>query len=179
MNTRHRPRAPLEANMRTSDPDDPINALYGEHDAALEHLELLGSTGREMAREGPTAPRLAAFEKAVAFLDSEIRAHNEWEEVHLFPRLEAAMGPGGPCMVMRAEHRELWDHYGTLGPLLAAVREGRAGEEGVKQLSRVADAIESLLSAHIAKENDILFPMARRFLTAEDMVALKAARPAA
>lgn len=164
--------------MRTDDPNDPINALYGEHDEALEQLRILGASGRAMAERGVTGNELAAFEGAVRFLDTEIRAHNEWEEINLFPRLEARTGPGGPCMVMRAEHRELWGLYGTLGPLLEKAKGGTVAPEGLKSLAEVAGAIERLLSQHIAKENDILFPMARNVLSADDLSAMRAARPA-
>lgn len=163
--------------MRTSDPGDPINALYGEHDEALQHLDLLGKSGRAMAAQGASPTALADFERAIRFLDHEIRAHNEWEEVNLFPRLETYMGPGGPCMIMRAEHRQLWDLYGSLGPLLDSVRQGRADAEGFRHLSAAADSIVDLLSNHIAKENDILFPMARRMLTPQDLAAMAATRP--
>ena len=162
--------------MRTSDPTDPINALYAEHDEALRHLELLRASGRAIAAEGASAAPFRDFERAVEFLDHEIRAHNEWEEVHLFPKLERFTGPGGPCSVMRAEHRQLWDLYRDLGPLRTSAREGRATAEDLRVLSRVADSIHDLLAAHIAKENQILFPMARRMLSETDVQQMAAQR---
>lgn len=156
---------------------DPIDALHAEHDEALAQLRVLGRAGHALAEQGARDEHLAAFVGAVRFLDHEIRAHNEWEEVHLFPRLEAYLGPGGPCVVMRAEHRELWDLYARLAPLLEAARAGRASRDDLGMLSHAADAIADLLSAHIEKENQILFPMARRFLAPADVAALAAARP--
>lgn len=172
-------RQPMEETLRTNDRNDPINALYTEHDHALHHLQMLGRSGRVMAASGVAPEPLAEFRTAVKFLDTEIRAHNQWEEDHLFPILELYMGPGGPCSVMRAEHRTLWDTYGALRILLKKVEEGSADSAALEHLALVADAIVDLLGNHIHKENEILFPMARRLLRPADLEKLQAARPAA
>ena len=146
--------------MRIGDARDPIDALYGEHDEALEQLSLLGDAARSLAAGGDIGRAMDDLDRAVGFLDREIRAHNEWEETHLFPRLERYTGPGGPCGVMRSEHRQLWDLYGSLGPLRDKQRGGKATAAERERLGSVAASIVDLLSAHIAKENEILFPMA-------------------
>lgn len=156
---------------------DPIDALYDEHEAALRELERLRVAAKSL--DGPQAAGLADLEAALAFLATEIRAHNAWEEDHLFPKLELYTGPQGPCMVMRAEHRQLWDLYDRVGPVLTAVKEGRATQDETAQLSRIASAIVDLLVAHIEKENQILFPMARNMLRPAEIEALRAARPEA
>ena len=131
--------------MRTNDPKDPISQLYDEHDHALNQLEILRKTGRAMAKEGISPERLQEFRSAVAFRDHEVRAHNEWEENHLFPLLELYTGPGGPCAVMRAEHRSLWDTYGALGPVLLKVETGAADSAVLEQLAFLADSVVDLL----------------------------------
>jgi len=165
--------------VRTDDPRDPINQLYGEHDHALNQLQILRSTGRSMVSEGVSPERLARFRYAVSFLDHDVRVHNEWEENHLFPLIELYTGPGGPCSVMRAEHRSLWDTYGAIGPALLKVESGTADRGSVEHLAFLADSVVDLLSGHIAKENEILFPMARRMLGLADLDKLVAARPPA
>ncbi len=165
--------------MRESEPTDPIDALYTEHDHALEQLGILERSSGDLAERGVSPGALSDLERAVAFLDGEIRCHNQWEEDHLFPLLEARMGPAGPCAVMRHEHRELWDAYAELIPLVEAARSRVADPDGMARLRRVAGAIVGLLTAHIAKENEILFPMARRLLSVADVAALRAVRPAA
>jgi hemerythrin-like domain-containing protein len=162
--------------MRTSDAGDPINQLYGEHDEALAHLQALRVSGRAMIRDGARPEHLAGFRAALRFLDDEIRIHNQWEEDHLFPVLELYTGPGGPCAVMRAEHRTLWDTYGAIGPLLERVENGGSDSESVEQISGLADAVVDLLVDHIHKENEILFPMARRMLGPAEIAKLAAAR---
>ena len=153
---------------------DPIAALYDEHEAALRELERLRLAASRLAEPGS----IAEIEKALRFLETEIRAHNQWEEDHLFPKLELYTGPHGPCMVMRSEHRQLWGLYDHLEPVLAVVKQGTAGPEERAQLSRLALSIVDLLVQHIAKENQILFPMAKQVLRPEDLDAMRAARPA-
>lgn len=153
---------------------DPIDALYDEHEAALRELERLHVAAGRLEEPGA----VAGIETALRFLETEIRAHNQWEEDHLFPRLELYFGPSGPCTVMRAEHRQLWDLYAHVGPLLEVVKQGTAGPEERAQLSRLALSIVDLLVQHIAKENQILFPMAKQVLRPEDLDAMRAARPA-
>lgn len=140
--------------MRTSDPHDPINALYAEHDVALVQLETLGKTAEELAERGADPETLGRFDAALAFLEGKIREHNEWEENHLFPMLELRMGPAGLSAVMRAEHSMLWQAYSRLEPLRRAVREGAPDAETFRRISGVAREIVELLSDHIAKERE-------------------------
>lgn len=153
---------------------DPIAALYDEHEAALRELERLRLAASRLEEPGS----IEEIEKALRFLETEIRAHNQWEEDHLFPKLELYTGPHGPCMVMRSEHRQLWGLYDHLEPVLAVVKQGTAGPEERAQLSRLALSIVDLLVQHIAKENQILFPMAKQMLGPADLEAMRAARPA-
>ena len=153
---------------------DPIDALYDEHEAALRELERLRTSATGLGL--PEA--VGEMEGALRFLETEIRAHNQWEEDHLFPKLEVFTGPHGPCMVMRSEHRQLWGLYDHVGPLLEVVKRGAAAADERAQLSRLALSIVDLLVQHIAKENQILFPMAKQMLRPADLEAMAAARPA-
>ncbi len=99
--------------------------------------------------------------------------HHKKEEGVLFPAMEAAGIPaeGGPIAVMLAEHQE--------GRRLTAAM--RAGAEKLQSGDPTAreevaqNALEyvALLRQHIAKEDNVLFPMADRAIqgSAEDQVA--------
>ncbi len=165
--------------MRTGDSNDPIDQLYAEHDHAVEQLNLLARSARTLRESGVSPGALAELHTAVRFLDREVREHNEWEENHLFPLLELYTGPGGPCAVMRAEHRQIWDIYHAIGLLLEKTDAGTADTATVEHLAHLADSIVDLLGNHIHKENEILFPMARRMLSPADVKKLALARPAA
>ena len=56
--------------------DHPIRLLRREHDEALAVLDRLEAAVRNLA--APDA--MAAVEEAIAFLDEDLRAHNEREE---------------------------------------------------------------------------------------------------
>lgn len=110
----------------------------------------------------------AYLQDAVAFSQGFVdRCHHGKEEHCLFPCLERRGIPreGGPIGVMLAEHeqgrqlvrriREATDRYQAGG--------GEAGE-----VVELAWQYIELLRAHIAKENQILFPMGEAVLTEPD-----------
>jgi len=107
----------------------------------------------EALRSGDVPERHFATARQVhALLCGAVRRHNEDEERGLFPVL-GANAPLGPFLV---EHETLW----KLEEELAASIDGGDGDE----VARVALEIVDLLRAHIQRENDILFPMARALL---------------
>jgi hemerythrin-like domain-containing protein len=139
--------------------DDPILLLRREHDEALAVLDQL-----ELAVSNLTAPgALAAVQSAIAFLDQEVRGHNEREEECLFPMIERYLLPAGPTAVMRSEHRDLWT---LLTALKAGVQELPPSTSTIHQQGLL---VVDLLRRHIAKENQVLFPMATQLLTRDEM----------
>jgi hemerythrin-like domain-containing protein len=107
-----------------------------------------------------------------AFTDG---CHHSKEERHLFPLLQerAPELTRGPVGVMLAEHdggRE------RIRRLLACLEQAEAGDAAaVATAAEQLAAYSQLLRSHIAKENNVLFPLADRVLTDEDQVALDAA----
>ncbi len=99
--------------------------------------------------------------------------HHRKEEGVLFPAMEAAGIPrqGGPIGVMLAEHEE----GRRLTRLMRAAAEKlAAGETAAKtEVVMNARAYTRLLHQHIAKEDQVLFPMADRViqLSAQDKLA--------
>jgi DUF438 domain-containing protein len=104
-------------------------------------------------------------EYLVTYVD---RCHNQKEERALFPRLAQRGVPmeGGPVAVMLGEHkvaRELVDRID------AAAKGYVAGEHGrLPELKTAFGAYAELNKAHYWKENDILYPLANRVLSADD-----------
>jgi hemerythrin-like domain-containing protein len=146
--------------------DHPITLLRREHDEALAVLYQLEAAVRALTMPGVSGRShldLGAIEKPIAFLDEEVRAHNEREEESLFPVLERYLPPSGPTAVMRFEHREFWN---LLSALQAAVRESPPSPSTICERGL---AVVDLLRRHIEKENGILFPIAEQLLSSEDM----------
>ena len=121
-----------------------LEALKHAHrrgEAMLAHLErALISLDRE---GGPLEP----IDEFLAFCDGELEAHFSQEEESLFPRLERVIGPAGPMKAMLEEHLSLWKAEDAL-------------KEGLKAV-RGASSQVSLEKA--------LFPLAERFLSAQDI----------
>ena len=98
-----------------------------------------------------------------ARFQTELEIHMRLEEDLMFPSFEAFTGPGfGPPAVMRAEH-------GQIRGFLAAI-EGLLRVE--QPIDEAADALETLLSAHNAKEERIVYPLFERHAPGEAYAAL-------
>jgi len=86
--------------------------------------------------------------------------HHRKEEGVLFPAMQAAGIPseGGPIGVMLAEHQEGRRLTAAMRAAAEKLQAGDAG--GSEELVQNALPYVALLRGHIAKEDDILFPMA-------------------
>lgn len=144
-----------------------IDQLRHDHDAILLALRILGRMA-EQARHGQLAQADAA--SFITFIrEFADTCHHGKEEGHLFPAMIAAGLPsqGGPVAVMLHEHDEGRE-------LVAAMERASATEFDAAAFARAADAYAEQLTAHIAKENNVLFPMAERIIAPERLDDLDA-----
>ncbi|MBP1684670.1 MAG: hemerythrin [Deltaproteobacteria bacterium] len=128
-------------------------------------VELLGRQHQDVLA------RLSAVEQAgngagvladfATYLQREVMEHFVLEEQALFPILERHIGrTHGPLAVMDMEHA-------TFRELLEGLTAG-LGSDDTAQAQRRTHAIIDLLRDHIAKEDNVLFPMAARVLSGEE-----------
>ncbi len=101
------------------------------------------------------------------------RCHNQQEEQHLFPLLEkrGVSREGGPLAVMLAEHEAAREMLQRLEPMVAAWVGGDTS--GLAELRQLVGDYVTLCTDHYWKENDILFPLAAKTLTPEDVAAVE------
>jgi hemerythrin-like domain-containing protein len=144
----------------------PSEELRHEHDVIL--LVLQGAERQAALR----APKQGNLNEMLDFFANFIdRCHHTKEERWLFPKMEErGLSHGGvPIGVMLREHSQ-----GRA--LVAAMKEKLTGWHADKQtvadLKRDLLDYVALLRLHIDKENNILFPMAEKGLTAEDQQSL-------
>lgn len=109
------------------------------------------------------------FEKFTYFIKNFIDiCHHGKEEKVLFPLIEKYGFPreGGPTGVMLLEHEQ----GRTLAKVLAdAVERYKKGEEAAKRvIIESSQAYILLLTQHIPKEDEILYPLADRILSADE-----------
>jgi hemerythrin-like domain-containing protein len=142
---------------------DPIARFMQEHDATLMHLAALNKAAKELREAGFAPSSYARLILAVEFLNEEIVVHNKREEAALFPVLERYVE--GPTQMMRNEHRAMRAHLRRLQKALSRVRRGIPGPRALIEINARSQNVVQLFVNHIHKENEILFPLVRKFLT--------------
>lgn len=144
---------------------DPLERFAAEHREALAVLGRLEQAAAGLRDRGDPATHFATARDAHAFLAGPVRRHNENEELALFP----VLGDDAPTAVFVEEH----------GRLRALERElDRAiGAADARHTAAVAVELADLLRAHIAREDDVLFPMARALLGAAGLARVAARLP--
>lgn len=139
----------------------PTGVLREEHEVILRALTVLERVGRTMA-QGKTVPRETIASLANFFRTFADRCHHAKEEAHLFPALveHGIPNEGGPIGVMLSEHEE-----GR-----ALVRTFAEGDPAIA-ISAIRRFV-ILLRDHIAKENEVLFPLSDEVLPQQEQAAM-------
>lgn len=149
----------------------PTETLMAEHRGIEKMLRVTENAAERLSRGEPVD--VSIFEKAVDFFRNFAdRCHHGKEEKQLFQRLVAhgMDREKGPVGVMLKEHELGRGHIRGMSEAIKRLREGepQAGQD----LIRHALAYAELLTAHIRKEDQILFPLADRTLLPEEQAEL-------
>lgn len=148
--------------------------LKEEHRIIERVLASLESAADRLRAGRPTHPRvfIMAADFIQGFADG---CHHKKEEGVLFPAMQAAgvPGEGGPIGVMLAEH----DQGRRLTAGMRAAAERLAAGETSASEAVVDNALRyvALLREHIAKEDNVLFPMANRVIEGPAQTGISAA----
>jgi uncharacterized protein len=129
----------------------------------------------ERALAAPVPPPASLVADALEYFTGYVeRCHNRKEEDHLFPLMEARGVPrhAGPLAVMLAEHRRSEAALAALSSAASDYVAGRA--EALPALAAAFGDYAGVLKDHFWKENDILFPLARRALAPGDAERVEA-----
>jgi hemerythrin-like domain-containing protein/uncharacterized protein (DUF2249 family) len=137
----------------------PTADLRHEHDLILRALAVM-----QRLVNAPALDRQALGEVVEFLRTFADRCHHGKEEEHLFPVLAARGVPvdGGPIGVMLAEHEQ--------GRAMLRLMADGGDAEAVDAARRYA----AVLREHIAKENDVLFPIAEQALTPAEQERVRA-----
>ena len=151
----------------------PTEELKHEHRVILMVL----AAGRKKAEEAARTKRVdkAYFEKTLDFIRSFAdRCHHAKEEKQLFVKMvERGFSlQSGPLAVMLQEHKQGRAWVRAAADALPTAATGDA--QAVESFTRNLLSYITLLEAHIGKEDNILYPMADRVLTAADQSDLAA-----
>lgn len=140
-----------------------IDRFSREHDAFVVQLDGLRA---EVARGGDVR---AAIER-MRVLAAPLLTHAGNEEALLFPDLVLKLGgeTGGPVGVLREEHVII---HGQVDQLSA--------EPTRAEFDQVFAAFDKILREHIAKEEDVVFPLSAQLLSDERLREMNEEIPAA
>ncbi len=150
----------------------PTDILVHEHEVILEALgtlrELAGRIGASQQPPAEAAEALADF--LASYADA---LHHGKEEKMLFPAMEEAGIPrhGGPIGVMLLEHERGRELVRTMRAQVPSWAEAEARQRYAEAALQFVD----LLTQHIAKENQVLFPMGEQVLPAAERARLQEA----
>lgn len=145
------------------DRTDPIARFMLEHDDVLRHLSRLHRACSVLERRPDDVTARGHVDETVAFLGEEIGEHNRREEEALFSVLDRYVE--GPTRLMRAEHRALRKQFAQLRRSCRQFVAMSIPRSNATELSRTARVLTQMMVNHIHKENQILFPLVRKFLT--------------
>lgn len=152
---------------------DPLENLMREHGLELDWVLHLENAAQSIETNGFSVEAFQMIAESARTIGKTIFSHSEREEEYLFPLIENHIE--GPTALMRQEHRKLWEVYGTVMKFVLEVENGRLCDFSVRGLVQMTKFLAEYLSGHIQRENTILYRMARRLLTNDEVQQLRTA----
>jgi hemerythrin-like domain-containing protein len=155
-------RASLKARLA------PFDALDSCHREVMKHLQVLDRLVHHLERRGvdDEARRLAKV--VCEFFAETARSHHADEERSVFPALLAGSDPALVQHVHRLQQDHGWleEDWGELSLQLSAVADGYSWYE-MEALRGSVEVFTALYHDHIALEESLIYPEARRAVHAE------------
>ena len=150
-----------------------IDELIHEHEAVRLTLNILEEIKKEVDTKA-SIPEPRHLEQLFEFFSVFVdKCHHGKEEDLLFPALEAVgvSREGGPVGVMLKEHQHGRDLVAGMKAAMARYHNGDA--LALEEFSRQAADYITLLNYHIDKENEVLFPLAKKHFSEEKLADLQ------
>ncbi|OFZ22723.1 MAG: hypothetical protein A2X94_03490 [Bdellovibrionales bacterium GWB1_55_8] len=155
----------------------PIELLVEEHTVILLALQgLLGLAAQAEAADGADSMDVTVASKAIEFIVEFADRHHHGKEEKLLFNLMEQRGfarTSGPLAVMYHEHETGRALVRSMATSLDKIASKTDYEAELAKFADNARQFAQLLSAHIQKENQILYPMAQKYLTSDDMGELE------
>lgn len=142
-----------------------------EHEECLKYLARLHNAAEYIRTNGFSFEAYSQIAETIRFIDTVVRQHDEKEEKYLFPLMDRHVV--GPPQSLRSEHRELWFAFRQLLRTVEDIEEGRLHGTSIAELVQSAEAVVEVLTSHITKENEVVYPMAKQVMTKEEYGQLK------
>ncbi len=150
--------------------DDPLGMLSACHRRIERQLATLDRLQRHLPEHGCDSDARAAARGILRYFDTAAPNHHADEEISVFPRLRTSVPDRADMLIadLEREHATLAAHWRRLRPLLAGIAAGARANLSPKEVAEVrAD-----YTAHIAREERELIPLAARFFDAAILTAI-------
>ncbi|WP_119352561.1 hemerythrin domain-containing protein [Azohydromonas sediminis] len=153
-------------------PDDDFDVLDEAHRAVVAHLGLLAELIERLGRHGVDDRASELARDIAAFFNGHARDHHAEEERRVFPAL---LADGSDELVkhvrrLQQDHGWLEEDWLELAPQLDAVANGYNGYD-LALLQHALPVFTELYREHIALEESLIYPEAKRRLAAEQAAA--------
>ena len=148
-----------------------LHIIGEEHQSLAAILHAIRFMLKEVAA-GRLAPDLKLFQAMVHYLDAYAEQRHHPKEDLLFKYLEKRTGEGADALAQLAvQHGAAHQRIAMLQQALATyvADVGRFGD-----FAKAFDAYADFYRGHMMLEEDVVLPLVRRYLTAEDWVAVDA-----
>lgn len=146
---------------------NPLVVFIQEHSSLLLHLKKLNAVANAIEKEGVKIKFVKTINDVINVLEEEISHHNVMEEEALFPVLEQYVE--GPTELLINEHRLMKKKFLSLQKTLAQVQNPKTSKLISQKLVTDIRGTVQVFVNHIHKENYILFPLLKRFLSKEKL----------
>jgi hemerythrin-like domain-containing protein len=146
---------------------DPLKILLQEHQDGLGHLARLEQAAESIQANGFSAEAIEEIIEAVRWMNNDVREHIVIEERYLFPAIERH-GSDLPDS-MRNDHHELRGAFSQFLEIVQEIERGRMRGSSIHEIVQISLHIVTIMRSHIARENELLFPLAKRLLSVEEL----------
>jgi len=158
--------------------DRPLGLLSDCHRRIEHFLATLVAISRDV-RGGPLTDRQRTdLQAAVTYFAVAAPRHTADEEHSLFPRLRESNDEGATRALdlvdrLEQEHQAADEHHRAVDGLVNRwLAEGSLAETDANDLSRHLGILRRLYESHIALEDGVVFPVATRLLSDEQLRAI-------
>lgn len=145
---------------------DGFEVLDEFHRQCMRELDRLAMLAQALAGgEADPAARATAREIVHHFCGAS-RRHHQDEEIHVFPGLMQGSDAAVRQAVLRLQQDHFWieEDWRQIEPLLCAVAEGQSWVD-MDLLRECVEVFVALMHDHIALEESLIYPQARRGLS--------------
>lgn len=166
--------------------DEPLGLLTDCHRRIESFLGVLLRVTQEVKGRPLDVPHAEALRKAQAYFAHAAPRHTADEEGSLFPRVRAALAGDGNAGQraeaiadldrLHGDHARADSLHARVDELLTAwLRDGELAVEQVSELEGLVESLGSLYREHIHVEESVVFPLAGRVLSGDDLSRVGAA----